>query len=146
MMKPTFLFLLTSCGLTNAIAQNSAVINQQGGPSGSGHEVTVVQQGNGNSSVVNQSNPTTPVRSTGSRAVVNQSGTGNVATVNQGNGMGDSVTQSGQSVSVSQSGEGETIIDQTNGTNTIRVYQRGPASPPPSDPKKRGRTGNKRSD
>lgn len=133
------------CGLTNVMAQNSVVINQQGSQPGAGHEVSVVQQGSGNTSVVNQSNGGTLDKSMGNRAVINQSGTGSVATVNQGNGLPDSVTSSGQSVNVTQSGSGETIINQTDGSNTISIRQSGPITvPSPVDKKKKGKTGSKR--
>lgn len=131
-MKTTLLMLLMGCGFTKAVAQNSVVINQQGGSSGAGHDVSVVQQGSGNTSVVSQGS-----ESAGNRAVISQSGAGNVATINQGNGMGDSVSASGQSVNVSQSGGGETIINQTDGQNSIYVHQSGLT---PADKKKKGRS------
>lgn len=140
-MKMTLFLLLMGCGFTKVLAQNTAVINQQGSLSGTGHDVSVVQEGSGNTSVVNQSKAGTP----GSRAVINQSGAGNVATVNQGNGLPDSVTSSGQSVNVTQSGAGETFINQTDGSNTISVRQSGPATPAPSGKKRKGRTNGKQS-
>ncbi len=139
-MKTTLFLLLVGCGFGKAVAQNSVVVNQQGSQPGAGHEVSVVQQGSGNSSVVNQSRT-----GTGNRAVINQLGAGNVATVNQGNGQGDSVSSSGQSVNVTQSGGGETIIDQTDGSNTISIRQSSLPTPAPSDKKKKGKTGPKRS-
>ena len=140
-MKTTLFLLLVGCGFSKALAQNTVVVNQQGSPAGAGHEVSIVQQGSGNSSVVNQSR--TETTGTGNRVVINQSGAGNGATVNQGHGLDDSVSRSGQSVHVSQSGGGETIIDQTDGSNTIRIRQSGPATPAPSDKKKKSRSSGK---
>ncbi|AQG80857.1 hypothetical protein [Spirosoma montaniterrae] len=104
-------------------AQNSAVINQSGGG-----QVAVSQQGSGNTSVINQSNPRP-----GNTAVINQSGAGNVATVSQGGSAGEP----GQSVSVSQSGHTETHINQTDGSNSIVVNQSG--EPVPATSKKKSR-------
>jgi minor curlin subunit len=101
-----------------AIAQNTAVINQQGGA----QEVAIVQHGAGNTSVISQSSV-----GSGNRAVISQSGAGNVATVTQG-GASDGTAGSQNSVTTSQSGEGETIINQTKDGNTISVYQSGPVS------------------
>lgn len=129
-MKTTLLMLLMGCGFTKAMAQNSVVINQQGGSSGAGHDVSVVQQGSGNTSVVNQGGT-----ATGNRAMINQSGVGNTATISQGNGTGDNVSASGQSVNVAQSGGGETVINQTDGQNSIYVRQGGPV--PAHKPQKR---------
>lgn len=112
-MKGIFFLSLAALSGTTALAQNSAVINQQGGP----HEVSVVQQGSGNTSVINQSS----ARSSNHVSVV-QSGSGNVATINQGNGA-PSTTDSQNSVNATQSGEGETIINQTKDGNSISVYQ-----------------------
>lgn len=135
--KRTACIFLMSGSFATVLAQNTAVISQQSGVSATGHDVLVVQQGQDNTSVVNQSN-----RGMGNRAVIRQSGTGNVATIHQGNGLGDTLTQSGQSVHVTQSGAGETYIDQTDGQNTIRVRQRGPVTPP--EPNRGERPGRKR--
>lgn len=124
-MKHIFFLSLAALTTTAAIAQNTAVINQQGGA----HEVSVVQQGSGNTSVVNQS-----TGQTANRASVTQSGAGNVATINQGTGS-DSAAGSTNSVNTTQSGEGETIINQTKDGNSISVYQSGGTA---TDPKKKG--------
>ena len=123
-MKKAFFLSLAALGSAAAMAQNTAVINQQGGS----HEVSIVQQGSGNTSVVSQS---TQVSS--NRAVISQSGAGNVATINQG-GTPDGSAGSQNSVTTSHSGEGETIVNQTNGGNSISVYQSGPV---PADRKKK---------
>ena len=113
----------------SAHGQNTAVITQQKGS----HDVSVMQQGSGNTSVVNQS-----TTETGNRAVVSQSGSGNVATINQGNGSTDATGDSVNSVVATQSGEGETVINQTKGGNSISVYQSGAVVPVPSADKKKG--------
>ncbi len=124
-MKHIFFLSLAALSSAGAVAQNTAVINQQGGS----HEVSVVQQGSGNTSVVNQS-----AGQTANRASVTQSGAGNVATINQGTGS-NSAAGSQNSVNTTQSGEGETIINQTKDGNSISVYQSGA---PATDPKKKG--------
>ncbi|MCX6214727.1 hypothetical protein [Spirosoma sp.] len=118
-MKNFFLVGLAALSGAAASGQNKATITQEG----NAHEVSVVQQGSGNTSVINQS--TTEI---GNRATVNQSGNGNVVTINQGGNDDYSAAGSKNSVNANQSGQGETIITQTNGGNTISVYQ-GPASP-----------------
>ena len=111
--------MLTSVG---ALAQNTAVINQSGS---GGHGVTLNQRGSGSSAVVSQNNS-----GSGHQAAVTQLGAGNVATISQGGG---GAGQPGQSVSVSQSGNTETHIDQTNGNNHIIINQTGEAPPDPAD-------------
>jgi len=136
-MKTTLLIsaaLLTGAG---AIAQNTAVINQSGG-----QQVSIVQSGSGNSSVINQRTGTT-----GSRAVISQSGSGNVATVSQGSSTG----ADGQSVNVTQTGNTETHIDQTDGQNNhIIINQTGgvtpDASPAENAPTKRNKRKAKKAD
>ena len=124
MKKALFLSVAALSSLA-AMAQNTAVINQQGNT----HDVSVVQRGSGNTSVVSQA------ASAGSSngVVISQSGAGNVATITQG-GMPDGTTGSKNSVTTSQSGEGETIVNQTTDGNTISVYQTGPV---PADSKKK---------
>ena len=121
-MKKAFFVSFAALSSVATMAQNTAVINQQGG----GHEVAVVQQGSGNTSVVNQSN-----HNSANHAVISQSGAGNVANITQG-GAGTDGSQN--SVTTSQAGEGETIINQTKDGNTISVYQSGSA---PADKKKK---------
>lgn len=116
-MKKALFFSLTVLSGTAALAQNTATINQQG----STHDVTVVQRGTGNNSVVNQGN-----RGASNSVVITQSGGNNVANITQGNPDGS--TESQNTVTTSQSGEGETIINQTKDGNTISVYQSGPAT------------------
>ena len=123
-MKKAFFFSFAALSSVAAVAQNTAVINQQSGP----HEVAVVQQGSGNTSVVNQSN-----HGSSNSVVISQSGAGNVATITQGGASG-STTGSQNSVTTSQSGEGETIVNQTKDGNSISVYQSGYA---PADKKKK---------
>ncbi|WP_461065421.1 hypothetical protein [Spirosoma horti] len=134
----TFFFLGTAMLATaTASAQNTTVVNQQG----SNHEVTVVQEGIGNVSIVNQSNQAS------NRAVISQSGSGNSATINQGSQIGGG---SGQSVSISQSGASETVVNQTDGSNSISVHQRSmPSVLPVDEPAKKSKrrdstTGRKR--
>ena len=122
-----------------AQAQNTAVIHQQSSASGTGHEASVVQQGRDNTSVINQGS-----RGIGNRTVIRQSGSGNVATISQGTGRGDSLSQSGQSVNVTQSGAGDVFIDQTDGSNTIHVHQSDPDAPLGPDGRKRKRANGKR--
>lgn len=118
-----------------AQAQNTATVTQ----SGTSHEVSVVQEGKGNTSVISQGQ-SSQGNTNGNRAVITQSGGGNVATINQG---GSDSTKPGQSVSVSQSGDSETVINQNDGTNSISIYQ-GPAKAeaardtPANGTKKRG--------
>lgn len=112
----------------SAHGQNTAVVTQQKGS----HDVSVVQQGSGNTSVVNQS-----TTETGNRAIISQSGSGNITTINQGNGSTDATGDSVNSVVATQSGEGETVINQTKGGNSISVYQSGAAIPAPTPDKKK---------
>ncbi|MBD2753145.1 hypothetical protein [Spirosoma validum] len=112
-MKRIIFLGLAALSGTTALAQNSVVINQQGGP----HEVSVIQQGASNTSVINQAS----ARPSNHVSVV-QSGSGNVATINQGN-ADTNTTDSQNSVNATQSGEGETIINQTKDGNSISVYQ-----------------------
>ena len=112
-MKRFFLFSSALFAAATVQAQNTTTVTQ----SGTSHEATVVQEGKGNTSVISQGN------STGNRAVISQSGGGNVATINQG---GADSTKPGQSVSVSQSGDSETVVNQNDGSNSISIYQ-GPA-------------------
>ena len=138
-MKAIFFFgaaLLTS---TAVVAQNTAVVNQSGGQ----HEVSVIQSGSGNSSVISQHTGTT-----GNRAMISQSGAGNVATVTQG---GNTTGVGGQSVNVSQTGDTETHINQTDGQNNhIIINQTGGVSPVSSPaentPPKRGKRKPKKTD
>ena len=123
-MKNLFLLSLAALSSSIAVGQNTAVINQQGGT----HEVSVVQQGSGNTSVVSQSN-----QASSNRAVISQSGGSNVATITQG-GPSDGTVGSQNTVTTSQSGEGETIVNQSKDGNSISVYQSGPA---PADKKKK---------
>lgn len=123
MKKALFLSVAALSSLA-AMAQNTAVINQQGNT----HDVSVVQRGSGNTSVVSQSGA-----GTSNSVVISQSGAGNVATITQG-GMPDGATGPKNSVTTSQSGEGETIVNQTTDGNTISVYQTGPI---PADSKKK---------
>lgn len=134
----TLFFLGTAVLATATVsAQNTTVVNQQGGT----HEVTVVQEGTGNTSIVNQSNQAS------NRAVISQSGSGNSATINQGSQTGSAA---GQSVSVSQSGSSETVVNQTDGSNSISIHQRStPLGSPIDEPTKKGKrrdstTGRKR--
>ena len=116
---------------TGAIAQNTAVINQSGG-----QQVSVVQSGGGNSSVISQN-----TGSTGNRAVVSQSGSGNVATITQGGNTGTD----GKSVSVSQTGNTETHFDQTDGQNNhIIINQTGGVAPDASSAERTPTKRNKR--
>lgn len=128
-MKPFFVLSAILLTAITAYPQNTAVITQQGGS----HGVSVSQQGNANTSVINQARP-----QTANRAVVSQSGSGNVATISQGNTSsdttGDSATGARHSVNTTQSGEGETIINQREGGNSISVYQSGkPPAALPTD-------------
>lgn len=135
----TILFLGTAFLVgTGATAQNTAVVNQSGGQ----HDVSVVQSGKGNSSVVSQN-----TGGKGNRAVISQSGSGNVATVTQG---GSHTSTGGQSVNVSQSGNTETHINQTDEQNNhIIINQTGDVAPstPPAEntPPKRGKRNAKKS-
>ena len=128
-MKTFFVLSAVLLSAISAYAQNTAVINQQG----VSHDVSVSQQGNDNTSVINQASP-----QTANRAVVSQSGSGNVATINQGNATTNATGDSANSVVTSQSGEGETIINQSKGGNSISVYQSGAALPTPTATKKKG--------
>lgn len=112
-MKTIFFLSFAALSSATAVAQNTAIVNQQGGP----HEVSVVQKGSGNTSVINQSNG-----QSSNRVSIAQSGASNVATINQGNGS-DNTIDSPNSVNSTQSGEGETIINQTKDGNSISVYQ-----------------------
>jgi minor curlin subunit len=123
-MKKVLFLSFAALGSVAAMAQNTAVINQQGNT----HDVSVVQRGSGNTSVVSQSSA-----GSSNSVVISQSGGGNVATITQGS-MPDGATEPKNSVVTSQSGEGETIVKQTNDGNTISVYQTGPA---PADRKKK---------
>ena len=123
LMKNIFFLGLAALTSAAATAQNTAVITQQG----SSHEVSVAQQGTGNTSVVNQS------RGSSNSVVISQSGGSNVATINQG-GTPDGTAGSQNTVTTSQSGEGETIVNQTKDGNSISVYQSGPV---PADKKKK---------
>lgn len=125
------LFLLSTAVLaTTATAQNTATVNQHG----SNNEVTIVQKGIGNSSVVSQSNQASK------RAVISQFGSGNSAIINQGSQAGSAA---GQSVSVSQSGTSETVINQTEGSNSINIHQRSmPSILPMDETTKKGRRNN----
>ena len=116
-MKNAILFSLAALSSAAALAQNTAVVNQQG----SQHEVTVVQRGSGNTSVVNQG-----TRNSSNNVVITQSGGNNVATITQGTSP-DGSTKPQNSVTTTQSGEGETIINQTKDSNSISVYQSGVA-------------------
>ena len=116
-MKTFFLFSATLFAGTSAVAQNTAVISQSGGQ----HGVSVVQSGSGNSSVISQNN------NSGNQASISQSGSGNVATVTQGS---NTTGTTGQSVSVLQSGNTETHINQTDGQNNhIIINQTDGAAP-----------------
>ncbi|AKD57292.1 hypothetical protein [Spirosoma radiotolerans] len=123
-MKKAIFLSFAALGSVAAMAQNTAVINQQGNT----HDVSVVQRGAGNTSVISQSGA-----GSSNSVVISQLGGGNVATITQGS-MPDGTTGPKNSVVTSQSGEGETIVNQTNDGNTISVYQTGPA---PTDRKKR---------
>lgn len=116
---------------TAALAQNTAVINQTGG----NRTASVVQNGNGNASVITQS-----TGQPGNVATISQSGAGNVATVSQGR---SSTAAGGQSVSVSQTGNTETHIDQTDGQNNhIIINQAGETASTPApttEPDRRGK-------
>ena len=119
-MKSIFFFGATVLASAAAQGQNTATINQQG----SSHDVSVTQQGSGNTSVISQQGGT-------HRAVISQSGRGNTATINQQGGATGDSTMAGQSVSVSQSGDGDTTIHQTDGSNSIFIHQSGtPATKP----------------
>lgn len=115
-MKNVLLFSIAALSSTAALAQNTATINQQGNT----HEVTVVQRGTSNTSVISQGN-----RASSNSAVITQSGGNNVANITQGSGP-DGSSDSQNTVVTSQSGEGKTIINQTKDGNTISVYQSGP--------------------
>lgn len=112
-MKTLFFLSLMALNSTVGLAQNSAVINQQG----TSQEVSIIQQGTSNRAVINQSTSRSE-----NRASVVQVGSGNVTTINQGNEK-DSSTEAQNSVTVTQSGKDESIINQTTGENSIRVYQ-----------------------
>ncbi|QJD81663.1 hypothetical protein [Spirosoma rhododendri] len=115
-MKNIILLGLAALGAASATAQNTAVVSQQGNT----HELSVVQRGSGNTSVVNQT-----TAGSSNRVVIMQSGANNVATINQGGESTSSDTSTQNTVTATQAGEGETIINQTNGGNTISVYQSG---------------------
>lgn len=123
-MKKAFFASFAALSSVVAVAQNTAVISQQGGS----HEVAVVQQGSGNTSVVNQSNQTSS-----NNVVISQSGAGNVATITQG-GVPDGNAGSQNSVTTMQVGDGETIVNQSKDGNSISVYQSGPL---PADKKRK---------
>jgi len=126
-MKTLFFLSTAVLATASASAQNTTVVNQQG----SNHDVTVVQEGVGNTSFINQSNQAS------NRAVISQSGTGNTATINQDSQTGSTT---GQSVSVSQSGSLETVIYQTDGSNSINIHQRStPSASPMNESTKKGR-------
>lgn len=124
-MKNIILLGLAALGAVSATAQNTAVVTQQGNT----HELSVVQRGSGNTSVVNQT-----TAGSANRVVITQSGANNVATVNQGGESISSEANTQNTVTATQAGDGETIINQTNGGNTISVYQSGLA---PTDKKKK---------
>lgn len=133
----TLLLLTGTLFTTAALAQNTAVINQTGG----NRTASVVQNGSGNASVITQGKG-----QPGNVATITQSGSGNVATVSQG---GSSTAAGGQSVSVSQSGNTETHIDQTDGQNNhIIINQAGEtvSTPAPvAKPDRRGKQKAKKS-
>ncbi|AUD05185.1 hypothetical protein [Spirosoma pollinicola] len=114
-MKKAFFLSLATLSSAVAVAQNTAVINQQG----SSHDVSVVQQGTGNTSVISQANS-----GSSNSVVISQSGAGNVATINQGS-LPDGYAEPKNSVTTVQTGEGVTIVNQSKGSNTISVYQSG---------------------
>jgi len=115
-MKNIILLGLAALSATSATAQNTAVVTQQG----NAHELSVVQRGSGNTSVVNQT-----TAGSANRVVVTQSGTNNVATISQGGELTSSEANTQNTVTATQVGDGETIINQTSGGNTISVYQSG---------------------
>jgi len=123
-MKKALFISIAALSSAAAMAQNTVVSSQQGNT----HDVSVVQRGTGNISVISQSGA-----GSSNSVVISQSGAGNVATITQG-GMPDGAMEPKNSVTTSQSGEGETIVNQTTDRNTISVYQSGPA---PTDSKKK---------
>ena len=121
-MKTFLLFSATLFAGTSAVAQNTAVISQSGGQ----HGVSVVQSGSGNSSVISQNN-----NNSGNQASISQSGSGNVATVTQGS---NTTGTTGQSVSVLQSGNTETHINQTDGQNNHIIINQTAGAVPGATP------------
>lgn len=123
-MKKTFLAGIAMLSASAAFAQSSVTINQAGDQSG--NRAVVSQSGSGNSIVINQSNSSTDEKSktTNQKKQPGRPGEGNRVSLRVDKDTQTTISQDNagpNSVELWQSGNSETTINQSSGTNENTV-------------------------